>query len=210
MPRAMRLALVPRPAEFYELFTRAGENALEAAQKAEIRFREHPNSSVTQADLKELEHAGDGITRDIIQLLNTQYVTPFDREDIYQLATATDDVVDHIEEACELLDLYGVESPTKQALEQCRILVAAVEHLARALGDLKSRRSVPQELVELKAMEDEGDRVVRDAIADLFRDPRIDPLVVIRWKDIFEGLEAAIDACETAANFVGNIVVKNS
>ena len=206
----MRLALVPRPAEFYVLFTRAGENALEAAQKAEIRFREHPNSSVTQADLKELEHAGDGITRDIIQLLNTQYVTPFDREDIYQLATATDDVVDHIEEACELLDLYGVESPAKQALEQCRILVAAVEHLARALADLKSRRSVPQELVELKVMEDEGDRVVRDAIADLFRDPRIDPLVVIRWKDIFEGLEAAIDACETAANFVGNIVVKNS
>ena len=206
----MRLALVPRPAEFYELFTRAGENALEAAQKAEVRFREHPNSSVTQADLKELEHAGDGITRDIIQLLNTQYVTPFDREDIYQLATATDDVVDHIEEACELLDLYGVESPAKQALEQCRILVAAVEHLALALADLKSRRSVPQELVELKAMEDEGDRVARDAIADLFRDPRIDPLVVIRWKDIFEALEDSIDACETAANFVGNIVVKNA
>jgi uncharacterized protein len=210
MPRAMRLALVPRPAEFYELFTRAGENALEAAQKAEVRFREHPNSSVTQAELKEVEHAGDRITHDIIQLLNTQYVTPFDREDIYELATTTDDVVDHIEEACELLDLYGVESPAKQALEQCRILVAAVEHLARALADLKSRRSVPQELVELKVMEDEGDRVVRDAIADLFRDPRIDPLVVIRWKDIFEGLEAAIDACETAGNVVGNIVVKNS
>jgi predicted phosphate transport protein (TIGR00153 family) len=206
----MRLALVPRPAEFYELFTRAGENALEAARKAEIRFREYPNSSVTQADIKEVEHAGDRITHDIIQLLNTQYVTPFDREDIYQLATAIDDVVDHIDEACDLLELYGVESPTKQALEQCRILVAAAEHLARALADLKTRRSVQQELVELKAMEDEGDRVVRDAIADLFRDPRIDPLVVIRWKDIFEGLEAAIDACETAANFVGNIVVKNA
>jgi predicted phosphate transport protein (TIGR00153 family) len=210
MPRAMRLALVPRPAEFYELFTRAGENALEAAQKAEIRFREYPNSSVTQADIKEVEHAGDRITHDIIQLLNTQYVTPFDREDIYQLATAVDDVVDHIDEACDLLELYGVESPTRQALEQCRILVAAAEHLARALADLKTRRRVQQELVELKAMEDEGDRVVRDAIADLFRDPRIDPLVVIRWKDIFEGLEAAIDACETAANFVGNIVVKNA
>jgi uncharacterized protein Yka (UPF0111/DUF47 family) len=206
----MRLALVPRPAEFYELFTRAGENALEAAQKAEVRFREHPNSSVTQAELKEVEHAGDRITHDIIQLLNTQYVTPFDREDIYQLATAIDDVVDHIDEACDLLELYGVESAAKQALEQCRILVAAAEHLARALADLKSRKSVQQELVELKAMEDEGDRVVRDAIADLFRDPRIDPLVVIRWKDIFEGLEAAIDACETAANFVGNIVVKNA
>jgi uncharacterized protein len=210
MPPRMRLALVPRPTEFYDLFTQAGANALEAARKAELRFREYPNSSVTQADVKEVEHAGDQITHDIIQLLNTQYVTPFDREDIYQLATAIDDVVDNIDEACDLLDLYGVESATKQALEQCRILVAAAEHLARALADLKGRRTVQDELVALKAMEDEGDRVVRDAIGDLFRDSRIDPLVVIRWKDIFEALEDAIDACETAALVVGNVVVKNA
>ena len=206
----MRLALVPRPTEFYDLFTQAGANALDAARKAEIRFREHPNSSVTQADLKEVEHAGDRITHDIIQLLNTQYVTPFDREDIYQLATAIDDVVDHIDEACDLLELYGVESAAKQALEQCAILVAAVEHLSNALADLKSRRDVQQELVALKAREDDGDRVLRGAIADLFRDSRIDPLVVISWKDIFEALEDAIDSCETAANLVGNIVVKNA
>jgi uncharacterized protein len=206
----MRLALVPRPTEFYDLFTRAGENALEAARKAEARFREYPNSTVTQADIKQMEHAGDRITHDIIQLLNTQYVTPFDREDIYELATALDDVVDHIDEACDLLELYGVEQPTRQALDQCRILVSAVECLAQALAELKGRKGVQQALVKLKAMEDEGDRVVRDAIADLFRDPDIDPLVVIRWKDIFDALEDAIDACETAANFVGNIVVKNA
>jgi uncharacterized protein Yka (UPF0111/DUF47 family) len=210
MPPRMRLALVPRPTEFYDLFTQAGANALEAARKAETRFREHPNSSVTQADLKEVEHAGDRITHDIIQLLNTQYVTPFDREDIYELATAIDDVVDLIDEACDMLELYGVESAAKQAIEQCRILVAAAEHLAAALADLKPRRSVQQDLVALKAMEDEGDRVLRDAIADLFRDSRIDPLVVIRWKDIFEGLEDAIDACETAANLIGNIIVKDA
>jgi uncharacterized protein len=210
MPPAMRLALVPRPAEFYDLFTRAGENALETARMAEAKFREHPKSSVTQSNVKEAEHTGDQITRDIIQLLNTQYVTPFDREDIYQLARAIDDVVDNIDEACDLLELYGVESPANPAIEQCGILVAAAEHLARALRDLKGRRSIQQELVDLKAMEDEGDRVVRDAIAGLFRDPGIDPLVVIRWKDIFEALEDSIDACETAANFVGNIVVKNS
>jgi uncharacterized protein len=210
MPPRMRLALVPRPTEFYDLFTQAGANALEAAHKAETRFREFPNSSVTQADVKEVEHAGDRITHDIIQLLNTQYVTPFDREDIYQLATAIDDVVDNIDEACDLLELSGVESATKQALEQCRILVAAAEHLARALADLKGRRTIQDELVRLKDMEDEGDRVVRDAIADLFRDSRIDPLVVIRWKDIFEALEASIDACETAGLLVGNVVVKNA
>jgi uncharacterized protein len=206
----MRLSLVPRPAEFYDLFTEAGANALTAAQKAETRMREFPNSSVTQADVKAVEHEGDRITRDLIQLLNTQYVTPFDREDIFALATAIDDVVDHIEEATDLLELYGVESPTRQSIEQARILTAAVGHLCAALTSLKTQRGVQEELIKLKELEDEGDRVMRDAIADLFRDGRIDPLTVIRWKDIFEALETALDACETAANVVGNIVVKNA
>src|SRR5919198_3200348 len=206
----MRISLVPRTTEFYGLFDRAGQNTLQAARLAERRFREFPQASVSQADVKAVEAAGDQLTHDIIQLLNTQYVTPFDREDIYQLASAIDDVVDHIDEACDLLELYGIESTAKQAMEQCRILVAAVEHLSHALADLKSRRNIQQDLVDLKAMEDEGDRVLRDAIADLFRDSRIDPLVVIRWKDIFEALEEAIDACETAGLLVGNIVVKNA
>jgi len=164
---------------------------------------------VTQAHVKKAEHEGDTITRDLIQLLNTQYITPFDREDIYQLATSVDDVVDHMDEASDLLELYGIESTTRQAIEQCRILVGAAEHLATALGELKGLQSVQKELVALKELEDEGDRISRDAIADLFRDPRIDPLIVIRWKDIFEALEDALDACETAANVIGNIVVKN-
>ena len=206
----MRIALVPRTSEFYELFGRAGENALEAAKKAETRFREYPNSSVSQRDVKSIETLGDSITHDLIQLLNTQYVTPFDREDIYDLATAIDDVVDHIEEASDLLELYGVEQPAKQALDQCRILVSAVEHLSRALTNLKGMRGVQHALVEVKRMEDEGDRVVREGIAALFHDARIDPLVVIRWKDIFESLEAAIDACESAANVLANVVVKNA
>jgi predicted phosphate transport protein (TIGR00153 family) len=206
----MRLSLVPKPAEFYELFTAAGANALVAAQKAETRFREFPNSTVTQADVKEAEHEGDRITRDLIRLLNTQYVTPFDREDIYELATTIDDVVDHIEEATDLLELYGVETPTRQSIEQARILTGAVGHLCTALAGLRTRRGIQEELTKLKELEDEGDRVLRDAIADLFRDERIDPLTVIRWKDIFEALEDALDACETAANVVGNIVVKNA
>ncbi|HET9436681.1 MAG TPA: DUF47 family protein [Gaiellaceae bacterium] len=206
----MRLSLVPRTTAFYDLFTKAGTNALEAARLVEQRFREHPNSSVRHADVKAMEDAGDTITRDLIQLLNTQYVTPFDREDIYQLATALDDVVDHLDEASDLLELYGVESPTRAAIEQCRILVGAVEHLSVALAELRGMRGVQRELVALKQLEDEGDRILHDAIADLFRDPRIDPLIVIRWKDIFESLEDALDACETAANVIGNIVVKNA
>ncbi len=205
----MKLSLVPRTSEFYDLFTRAGANALEAARLVEQRFREYPSSSVTHATVKAAEDEGDTITRELITLLNTQYITPFDREDIFQLATSVDDVVDHMDEASDLLDLYGVESPTRQAIEQCRILVGAAEHLARGLAELKGLHGVQKELVALKALEDEGDRVVHDAIADLFRDPRIDPLIVIRWKDIFEALEDALDACESAANVIGNIVVKN-
>jgi predicted phosphate transport protein (TIGR00153 family) len=205
----LRLSLVPRTTEFYDLFTRAGANALETARRVEQRFREYPNSSITQANVKDAEHQGDAITHDLIQLLNTQYITPFDREDIYQLATSVDDVVDHMDEASDLLELYGVEAPTRQAIEQCRVLVGAAEHLARALAELRSLHGVQKEVVALKELEDEGDRILHDAIADLFRDQRIDPLIVIRWKDIYEALEDALDACETAGNVIGNIVVKN-
>jgi predicted phosphate transport protein (TIGR00153 family) len=210
MPPPVKLNLVPRTSAFYDLFTEAGDNALEAARKAETRFREYPNSSVTQADVKAVEHEGDRITRDLIQLLNTQYVTPFDREDIFALATTLDDIVDHIDEATDLLDLYRIESTAAPAIEQCRILVGAAEHLADALRRLKGRTGAQEALIALKQLEDEGDRVVRDAIAALFHDPRIEPLVVIRWKDVFDALETAIDACETAANVVGNILVKNA
>ena len=206
----MRLHLVPRTTEFYDLFTQAGTNALEAARKVESRFRDFPNASVTQADVKETEHEGDRITRELVQLLNTQYVTPFDREDIYQLATAIDDVVDHIEEASDHLDLYGVTSCEEAAVEQSRILAEAVEHLAAALAELKSMRGVQQELIQVKEHEDEGDLVLRDALAKLFHGSNPDPLAIIRWKDIFESLEDALDSCETAANVLGNIVVKNA
>jgi uncharacterized protein Yka (UPF0111/DUF47 family) len=159
----MRISLVPRTNEFYDLFRQAGENALEAARLAERRFRDWPNATVTQADVKAVETAGDAITRDLIQLLNTQYVTPFDREDIYQLATELDDVVDYVEEATDLLGLYGIESPTRHAVEQCAILVAAVEQLAVALASLKTMRGVEAALVRLKELEDDGDRVALDA-----------------------------------------------
>jgi uncharacterized protein len=206
----VRLSLVPRPTEFFDLFAKAGENALEAARHAETRFREYPNSSVTQADVKAIERRGDELTRELIQLLNTQYVTPFDREDIYELATALDDVVDYIDEATDLLELYGIEATTAHAVEQCRILVAAVEQLSTALNRLRSMRGIQDPLVELKRLEDEGDRVVHDAIAALFRDDRIDPLIVIRWKDVYDGLERAIDSAEHAANVIANVVVKNA
>ena len=206
----MRFSLTPRTSEFFELFARSGENALEVARLVERRFREHPNSGVTQEQVKAEETEGDTITRTIVQLLNTQYLTPFDRDDIFMLATEIDDVVDYLEEASDLLGLYGVELPTRHAVEQCEIIVQAVEQLAVACDNLKGMRGVQAALVELKRLEDEGDRVLRDALASLFRHDRIDPLIVIRWKDIYEALERALDACETAANVMANIVVKNA
>jgi uncharacterized protein len=206
----MRLVLVPRMTEFYGLFAEAGANAVQAARKAERRFREYPDSSTPQEDVKELEHEGDRLTHEIIQLLNTQYVTPFDREDIYELARAIDDVVDHIEHASDLLGLYKVEGPMEQALAQCEVLVRAAESLAAALEDLRAVKRVQPHLLELKRLEDEGDRIVRDAIAALFENDSVDLRVIIRWKDIFEALEQAIDACETAAHVIGNVVVKNA
>jgi predicted phosphate transport protein (TIGR00153 family) len=205
----MRLAVVPRPAQFFPLFTAAGENALATARLMEERVRDFPETDVAQSDVKALESVGDNLTHDIIQLLNTQYVTPFDREDIYELARCVDDVVDHIEHASDLLSLYRVEGPMEQAKEQARVLVGATEGLAAALGLLRTPQRAGEHLVRVKRFEDEGDRIVRDAIAALFEDEGVSPLVVIRWKDIFEALEQAIDACETASHVVGNILVKN-
>jgi predicted phosphate transport protein (TIGR00153 family) len=206
----VRISLIPRTTEFYSLFATAGENALEAARLVERRFREHPNSGVTQEQVKSVETAGDGLTRDLITLLNTQYITPFDRDDIFLLATEIDDVVDYLEEASDRLGLYGVEMPTRHAVEQCAVIVRACEQLAIACDNLKGLRGVQDALIELKRLEDEGDQILRDALAALFRDERIDPLIVIRWKDIYEGLERALDACETTANVIANIVVKNA
>jgi uncharacterized protein len=206
----MRLALVPRTNEFYDLFAEAGLNALETARATEQRLREFPDTSVSHERVKELETQGDRLTHDLIQLLNTQYLTPLDREDIYALATAIDDVVDHIEHASDLLGLYRIEAPMEQALEQARVLVAGADALARALATLRTPQAVRRHLVEVKRYEDEGDRIVRDAIAALFEDEDVSPRLIIRWKDIFEVLEQAIDACDRAAQVIGNIVVKNA
>src|SRR6187551_2248458 len=192
----MRISLTPRTSEFFTLFGKAGENALQVSRLVERRFREHPNSGITQEQVKKEETEGDAITRELITLLNTQYVTPFDREDIYLLATEIDDVVDYLEEASYLLGLYGVEMPTRHAVEQCAVIVRACEKLSFACDNLKGMRGVQDALVELKNLEDEGDRILRDALGSLFRGEAIDPLIVIRWKDIYEALERALDACE--------------
>jgi uncharacterized protein len=200
----------PRTNEFYSLLIQAADITTEAASLAERRFGEYPNTSVGQEQLKDVEHRADDVAAEFISLLNNQYVAPFDRADLLMLINAIDDITDEIESVSELLGLYAIESPTRYALEQCRLLVAATGELSELLRELKRKRGSAPQIAEIKRLEDEGDRVKRDAVASLFKDDRIDPTIVIRWKDIYEGLEDAIDACETSAHLVGNLLVKNA
>jgi uncharacterized protein len=206
----VRLSLVPRRQDFYGLFAELGQNAHETAKLTLERFATFPDSNVDHGKVKDLEHEGDRLTADLYRLMNTQYVTPFDREDMQNLARAIDDVVDHAERASDLLGLYRVEAPMEQAIEQCQVLVGATEHLAAARGSLRNLRGIPRHIAGIKSREDEGDRVVRDAVAALFEDENVSPRLIIQWKDIFETLEDSLDACDTAGHLISNILVKNA
>ena len=155
------------------------------------------------------EQEGDRITHDIIHRLNSTSVTPIDREDIFALASALDDVVDYTEEAADFMGLYNIEAPMEQAQQLTRVLEDACRNIAQALTRLRGFQDLNHYFVEVNRLENEGDRITREALASLFADG-IDPMVVIRWKDIFERLEQAIDACEKAANILEGIVVKHT
>jgi uncharacterized protein Yka (UPF0111/DUF47 family) len=194
--------------QIFDLLTQAGEAALAVSRAVERRFVEWP-SGPTQEHVKQLEHEADRIVSELLSHTNSLFVTPYDRDDLITLAFAVDEVADAGENAAELLGLYGVESATKQSLQLCALLVQASERLAVLLAGLKGKKGSAEEIVAIKAIEDEADDVARAARASLFKDDRIDPVIVIRWKDIYEALEDAVDACETAAHRVGNILVKN-
>ena len=182
---------------------------LAVAECVEQRFLRWPNGP-SQEEVKEREHHADNVVSELVSLTNSMFVTPYDRDDLITLAFAVDDVADAAENASELLGLYGVESPTKQSFELCGLLVEAARELAGLLAELRDIRGDSARIVAIKDLEDRGDDVARAARASLFKDDRIDPVIVIRWKDVYEALEEAIDACDTAANRVGNILVKNA
>jgi uncharacterized protein Yka (UPF0111/DUF47 family) len=205
----MRVGLGRGSGEIYDLISRAGEAALAVSRTVQQRFLEWP-AGPSQAEVKELEHDADHVVSELLSLTNSMFVTPYDRDDLITLAFAIDDVADAGENAAELLGLYGVENPTRQSLELCALFVQATEELALLLRDLKGFRGTRERVIAIKEIEDRGDEVARAARASLFKDDRIDPVIVIRWKDIYEALEDAIDACETAAHRVGNILVKNA
>jgi predicted phosphate transport protein (TIGR00153 family) len=200
---------VPKEREFFDLFEEAGANIVRAADLLDQMLRGYPENAVLARDILVCEQEGDRITHDIIQLLNTRFVTPIDREDIYDLASGLDDVVDYAEEAADYLGLYKVEAPMEEAQRLAHILLQASRQISEAMPRLRGFRDISHYTVEINRLENDGDRTVRQAVAALF-DNGIDPMVVIRWKDIYERLEAAIDATERVANILEGIVIKNS
>jgi uncharacterized protein len=198
----------PREREFFDLFEEAGANIVRASELLQRMLEQWPEHGELGRDVLVCEQEGDRITHDIIQLLNSTFVTPIDREDIYALASALDDVVDFTEEVSDFLALYRIEAPMDQAIEMARILHQASRAIAGAIPRLRTFKDIHHYTVEVNRLENDGDRVLREALASLF-ERGIDPMLVIRWKDIFERLEDAIDSTEKAANILEGIVIKN-
>lgn len=204
-----RFSLLPRDRTFFDLFIEAGKNTVQASRLLDQMMNRWPDAGTLSEEIVKAENEGDRITHDIIKRLNTTFVTPIDREDIYGLATQMDDIVDYTEEAADFLGLYQIEAPMEQATALTKVLVAACEQLATGLEHLGDFKDLDKYWIEIHRLENEGDRISRDAVASLFSNG-IDPMIVIRWKDIFAVLENAIDATETAAQILEGIVIKNS
>jgi predicted phosphate transport protein (TIGR00153 family) len=195
--------------EYFNLFDEAGANILRAAELLDRLLHEWPDEEGLEREILICEQEGDRITHDVIQLLNHKIATPIDREDVYALASALDDIVDYTEEAADVLGLYNIEAPMVQAQQLSVVLRDACRNLSMALSRLHEFGDLHHQLVEVNRLENEGDRITREALASLFVNG-IDPMIVIRWKDIFERIEQAIDACETAANIMETILVKHA
>jgi len=202
------LRLKPQKREFFDLFRRASENARDISSVLVDLLEDWPESRIRLRDIRELEHEGDRLTREVINLLNRTFVTPLDRDDMYRLASAIDDICDHIDEAADNIDLYEVKEVPSKAKQQADVIHRAASRLHEAVERLEGFKDSQRQLVALRELEDEGDRLSREAVADLFRSGQ-DPLTIIRWKDIHEQLEEAVDACENAADVLEAILVKN-
>jgi len=205
----MRLPFIPREEKFFELFVDDANNVLAGARLLTEFFRSYDQRERLASQLRDLERKGDGLSHDIGTKLEHTFVTPFDRDDIHQLISRLDDVLDFIEEVADTCILFKIEQPTPAAIAQADIVVQQCEELVRALEKLKGFKNVAPHWIEVHRLENEGDRIVRRAIADLFTDGT-DAIHIIQWKDVYSLLEDTIDACEDTANVIERIVVKHA
>ena len=202
-------SLIPKEVRFYDYFEQQSRHILKAATLLHDLVHNFSDARAKVHAIKEVEHEGDHVTHEIVKKLNTTFVTPIDREDIFALASGMDDIVDYIEEVADFLGLYRIEAPMEQAQRLARILHEASRSIAQAIPRLRTFNDIHHFTVEINRLENDGDRILREALASLF-ERGIDPMMVIRWKDIFERLEDAIDATEKTANILEGIVIKNT
>ena len=204
------VSLVPQKRAFFGLYTQAAANVVAIAQRLVDLLDRFPDASDELfREVREAEHEGDRITRDLVALLNRTFVTPFDRDDMFRLTRALDDICDHVDEAAGDIVSYGVRQIPPVAKTQAQVILRAATKLHDAVERLEGFKDSDRELAELRDLEDEGDRLVREGVASLFAESADDPIAVIRWKDIHERLEDAVDSCQNAADVLEAILVKN-
>lgn len=212
----MRLRLIPREQSFFKLFEQMAEKVEEGAAELLDLLKNYSDLDRKAARIVHIEHEGDEITHEVIRRLNTTFITPFDREDIHRLATSLDDVLDHIEGAAEYLRLHKIEQPLPQMVALAETLAQAARVGAEAMPRLthmgkprKGEKSLDTYWVEVNRLENEGDRLYRQTIADLFSG-EFKAMDVLKWKDIIEEIETAIDRLEDVANTIEGIVLKQT
>src|SRR5215203_3717345 len=203
------LSFIPRERRFYDLFEQQAATIVHSAGLLEQALTDVADLVSYQREIKNLEHQGDGITQEIVLTLNRTFVTPFDHEDIYALASGLDDILDYIEEVADTATLYGITTIPEPARELARLLTRAVAQLEQAIGKLESGKGGDEHSAEVHRLEDVGDSTSRHAIAELFSG-QYPLLEVIKLKDLYGLLEDALDRCETVANVLEGITTKNA
>ncbi|SRR5579884_300458 len=205
----MPFTLVPKERQFFVLFREDVDNLRSALRVLNEMLTSSERFPEYARQLKDLEHLGDDITHRIIRELNTTFITPFDREDIYGLASTLDDVLDLVEETADTILLDGIVDITPEAREMARILNEIGDELVQAVDHLDSRDDMSQHVVRIHDLENQGDRVTREAISALFR-ASTDAIHIIKWKDVYALLEKTVDTTEDIANILENVAIKNA
>lgn len=205
----MPFSLIPKERQFFVLFREDAANLMEALEVLNVLLNSEGDFNPQAKRLRDLEHQGDEITHRIIRELNATFVTPFDREDIFALASTVDDVLDLLEEAADTIVIDRIERINPEAQEMGRILLDIGKELIAAFDNLDSRKNLQQHWVKVHDLENQGDTVIRRAIGALFENSA-DPIYVIKWKDVYALLEKTIDRTEDVANILENVTIKNA
>ena len=208
-PLSRLFGRAPDYGELYGLVREAGANARRSTALLSQLLARWPDENGERHDLVDCEHEGDRITHDIIHHLYRRSATPFDRADLLALASRVDDVVDYAEEVADYLFLYKVEAPMEQAVALASVLEKAGAEVADALDNIERVEHLRPHVVAIARLEDEGDRFERECLAALF-EGGVDPMLVIRWKDIVERLEQGVDSCDHVGHVLEGIVVKHA